>query len=126
MQLVFEHKQFSLIFTPNLSWSKHISAVIDEANQRFGVPKKNKYILSGKSLEIGYFSFIWPIVEYADVIYDSCSKADSGKLENVQLEAAQIVTGCKSHNSRKQLILYLDEIIWPQRKQKTEETILYY
>ncbi len=31
-------------------------------------------------------------VEYGDVIYDSCSKADSGKLENVQLEAAQIVT----------------------------------
>ncbi len=69
--------------------------------------KENKYILSRKSLEICYFSFIRPIVEYGDVIYDSCSKADSGKLENVQLEAAQIATGCKNHTSHKQLYIEL-------------------
>ncbi len=65
------------------------------------------YILSRKSLDIGYFSFIRPIVEYGDVIYDSCSKADLGKLENVQLEAARIATGCKSHASHKQLYIKL-------------------
>ncbi len=70
LQQVFEHKHLGLIFTPNLSWSKHISAVIAKANRCLGVLKKNKYILSRKSLEIGYFSFIRPILEYCDLIYD--------------------------------------------------------
>ncbi len=48
LQQVFEHKHRGLIFTPNLSWSKHISAVIAKANRYLGVLKKNKY----------YFSFI--------------------------------------------------------------------
>ncbi len=103
MQQVFEHKHLGLIFTPNLSWSKHISAVIAKANQRLGVLQKTKYVLSRKSLEIGYFSFIRPILEYGDLIYDSCSKSDSDKLENVQLEAAWIATGCKSHTCHTQL-----------------------
>ncbi len=105
--VISDCKHLGLIFTPNLSWSKHIFAVIAKANRRLGILKKNKYILSRKSLEIGYFSFIQPIVEYGDVIYNSCSKADSGKLENGQLEAALIVTGCKSHTSHKQLYIEL-------------------
>ncbi len=68
LQQVFEHKYLGLIFTPNLSWSKHISTVIAKANRHLGVLKKNKYILSRKSLEIGYFSFICPVLEYGDVI----------------------------------------------------------
>ncbi len=107
LQQVFEHKHFRFSFTPNTSWSKHISAVIAKANRCLGVLKKNKYILSRKSLEIGYFSFIRPIVEYGDVIYDSCSNAYSGKLENVQRDATRIVTGCKSHTSHEQLYIEL-------------------
>ncbi len=74
-----------------------------KANQCLGVLKKNKYILSRKSLEICYFSFKRPTLEYGDLIYDSCSKSDSEKLENVQLEAARIATGGKSHTSHRQL-----------------------
>ncbi len=72
LQQVFEHKHIGLIFTPNLSWSKHIFAVIAKANQLLGVLKKNKYILSRK-----LFHFIHLILKYGDLIYDSCSKSDS-------------------------------------------------
>ncbi len=40
---------------------------------------------------------------YGNLIYDSCSKSDSDKLENVQLEAAQIATGSISHTRHGQL-----------------------
>lgn len=49
---------------------------------------KDKWILSGKRLEIGYISFIWPLAEYGDIIFNSFPEADSDKLENVQLETA--------------------------------------
>ncbi len=54
------------------------------------------------------YSFVWPIVEYGDVIYDSYPKADSEKLENVNLDAAWILTGCKNHNSHTQLYTELN------------------
>jgi hypothetical protein len=128
LQQVYEHKHFDLIFTLNLSWSKHISAAIAKANRRLGVLKKNKYILSRKSLEIGYISFVRPIVEYGDIIYDSCSKADSDKLENVQLEAARIATGCKSHTSHGQLYAELGWIKLSElrKSNKLKKIILYY
>ena len=45
------------------------------------------------SLEKIYMSFIRPILEYADVIWDSQNQSLINKLENVQLDAARIVTG---------------------------------
>jgi hypothetical protein len=38
-------------------------------------------------------SFICPILEYADVIWDSQNQSLINKLKNVQLDAARIVTG---------------------------------
>ncbi len=38
--LVIEHKHLGLLFTPNLSWTKHIAAITAKANRRLGVIKK--------------------------------------------------------------------------------------
>ncbi len=70
---VNKHTHLGLLFTPNLSWTKHITAITAKANRRLGVSKKYKYTLSHKTLEIGYITFIRPILEYGDVIYDACS-----------------------------------------------------
>ena len=40
-----------------------------------------------------YFSFIRPLIEYADVIWDNCTQYQVNKLEKIQNEAARIVTG---------------------------------
>ncbi len=45
-------------FLHQIYLGQNISAVIAKANRCLGVLKKNKYILSRQSLEIGYFSFI--------------------------------------------------------------------
>ncbi len=68
LSMVNELKYLGLLFTPNLSWTKHIAAIIIKANRRLGVIKKYKYTLSRKTLEIGYITFIRPILEYGDVI----------------------------------------------------------
>ena len=46
------------------------------------------------SLQIMYFSFIRPILEYGDVIWDNVSQGLKDQLDKVQNEAARIVTGC--------------------------------
>ncbi len=49
-----------------------------------------------------YLSYIRPLLEYSSVVWDNCSKGDKERLENVQIEAARIITGatklCKIEN----------------------------
>ncbi len=92
----YSNTSTSASFLHQIYLGQNISAVIVKANRHLGSLKRNKYILSRKSLEIGYFSFIHPILEYGDIIYDSCSKSDSNKLENVQLEAVELPQAVKA------------------------------
>ena len=39
-----------------------------------------------------YISFIRQILEYASVVWDSCSADNANRLEKIQIEAARIVT----------------------------------
>ena len=55
--------------------------------------RRLKYEIDRKSLEIIYTTFIRPILEYADVIWDNCSNYEKKELEKIQIEAARIATG---------------------------------
>ena len=55
--------------------------------------RKLKFDLDRKSLETIYISFIRPILEYADVIWDNCSQQEKQELEKILTEAARIATG---------------------------------
>ena len=41
-----------------------------------------------------YLSFIRPILEYADVIWNNCTQYEKDDLDKIQNECARIVTGC--------------------------------
>ena len=62
---------------------------------RLNVMRKLKFILDRKSLEIIYTSFIRPILEYADVFWDTgnCTQYEINALEKIQIETARIATG---------------------------------
>jgi hypothetical protein len=67
------------------------------------------------SLEKNYISFIEPLMEYADVIWYNQKQNLINKLENIQLDAARIVTGgirLTSHDS-----LY-EETKWEKLKDR--------
>ena len=44
------------------------------------------FTLDSKSLEVFYFSFIRPILEYADVAWDNLTQSEEDDLEKIQLE----------------------------------------
>ena len=68
------------------------------------------------SLEKIYMPFIRPILEYADVIWDSQNQSLINKLENVQLDAARIATGGTTLTGLN--ILY-EETKWEKIEDKT-------
>ena len=59
-----------------------------------------KYSLDRKSLIKIYFSFIRPVLEYANLVWDNCTLRESNLLEDVQVSAARIITGLRINSSR--------------------------
>ena len=57
------------------------------------VLRKLKMNISRKCLNQMFLSYIKPILEYADVVWDGCSIDNTDRLERIQFEAARIVTG---------------------------------
>ena len=69
------------------SWNKHIELVIDKAYSRL------KFRLDRLSLEKLYLSFIRPLLEYGDVVWDPHNMYLINILEKVQIEAMRIISG---------------------------------
>ena len=95
------HKHLGMVFTSNFSWSFHIENQVTKCNKLIGMLRRFKYRWSRKALETCYLSFIRPVIEYCDIIYDNCSKGDSNKMDSMQLEAARLVLGAKRGTSHK-------------------------
>jgi hypothetical protein len=88
---VSEHKHIGLVISDNGSWEKHIDMITGKAYKRINISRKLKFILDRKTLQKIYFTFVRPLLEYADVIWDNMSMSLNNKIENVQLEASRIL-----------------------------------
>ena len=55
--------------------------------------RKLKFKLDRQSLEIIYTTFIKPLLEYEDVIWDKCTQYEKQELDKIQNEAARIASG---------------------------------
>ena len=51
-----------------------------------------------------YLSFVRPLLEYADIIFDNCFKQEKLMIENLQYAALRLVTGAKTGTSRELLL----------------------
>ena len=56
--------------------------------------RRLKICLDRKSLQVIYFTFIRPIIEYGDVVWENIPQYLKNDLDKIQNEAARIVTGC--------------------------------
>ena len=90
---VDEHKHLGVIFSNDGSWKSHLDSILAKAWSRVNVLRKFKFILDRKSLEMLYFSYIRPILEYSDIVWDNLTESLTNDLEKLQIEMARIVTG---------------------------------
>ena len=83
-----------------------------------------KHQVSRKVLINIYLSFIWPVLEYADIVWDNCTLHESNLLESVQVEAGRIITGLRINFSKTKLY---EELGWPlyKRREKHKRILMY-
>ena len=116
---VEQHKHLGLIFNQKCSWHHHIQEITGKAWKRLNILGTLKFQLDRRSLQIMYFSYIRPILEYGDIIWDNCFNYEKEEIEKIQIEAGRIVTGAtKSCSSAK----ILHETRWELWKQGVANT----
>ena len=62
--------------------------------KRIGILRNLKFNLDRLSLQTIYISFIRPILEYGDTIWDNMYEYQMEELDKMKNEAARIVTRC--------------------------------
>lgn len=87
------HRHLGLYFTKDCTWHKHINYIKEKAWLRINIIKKLKYKLDRKSLETIDLTFIRPLLEYGDIIWDNFTQYEKQELDKTQNEAARIATG---------------------------------
>ena len=90
---VESHKHLGLYLSNDCSWHKHIDYITEKAWYRISTLRKLKFHLDRKSLETIYITFIRPLLEYGDIIWDNCTHQEKIELDKIQNEAARIATG---------------------------------
>jgi hypothetical protein len=124
---VKHHKHLGIHLSHNLSWNKHAEETAKKATKCLGILRPLKFLLDRASLETLYKSFIRPILEYADIIWDAPDAHRHGLdiLEKVQTEAARIVTGATARCSTENLY---NEVGWEKlslRRRLHRSTMMY-
>ena len=100
---VSEHKHLGLVLQNNCKWDRHIHNLIKKITPLLSCLKSYKYRLSRRSLDRIYRTFILPIFDYADIIYDGCADYLSEELEKYNLEAIRTIIGLVKGTSRDKL-----------------------
>jgi hypothetical protein len=119
---VQSHKHLGLILSSNLTWTEHVDYIATKANKLLNYLAPLKMKLDRKPLEIAYFSFIRPIIEYADLVWDNTKPNDHTLevLDKVNTKAARLVCGA---TARCNVARLYEENKWETLKLIAEKSI---
>ncbi|MCG8113681.1 MAG: reverse transcriptase domain-containing protein [Candidatus Thiodiazotropha taylori] len=125
IQEVNSHKHLGIFLANDCNWHQHINFIKEKAWFRINIMRKLKFKLDRKSLETIYISFIRPLLEYGDNIWDNCTQSEKDDLEKIQNEAARIATGATKLVSLNNLY---KEICWEslQKRRRDHKLTLFY
>jgi hypothetical protein len=100
---VENHKHLGVTITWNCKWAKYINNVCQNATKQIFALRKLKFILNRNNLSKIYVPYILPLLEYACELWDECRPRNADKLDQLQLEAAWIITGLPKFASKESL-----------------------
>ena len=71
---VNSHKHLGIFFSSDCTWHDHLEYIKSKAWTRKNTMRKLKFKLDRQSLQIIYFTFVRPILEYANVVLHNCTQ----------------------------------------------------
>ena len=95
----------------SLSWSPHISNVVNKASRTLNFLKRNLNKCSKQVKESAYLTMVRPQLEYASAVWDPYHVGDISELEKIQRRAARWVLN--DYGRFSSVSLMLDQLKWP-------------
>lgn len=74
IKMVDTHKHLGITLNKTLSWSEHILEISAKAMKHTQLLLLFKYSMNRFTLQRCYLSFVRPILEYGDILFDNCSQ----------------------------------------------------
>ena len=94
VQQYSSQKHLGLFLDNKVDFNKHFDEKINKCNKIIGMMKKLSPSVSRQTLLTIYKSFVRPILDYADIIYDKPHKGSFiEKIERLQYNACLVTTG---------------------------------
>ena len=84
------HKHLGVTFSNDAKWNTHVDNIQSSVSKYLNCIRRLKYRLSRTNKL--YLVYIRPLFEYACELWDNCGIGNSQKLDQLQLEAARIVS----------------------------------
>ena len=101
---VNSQKHLGLILDKSLSFNEHLEEKFKKVNKGIGVLKRLAEHLPRSSLLTIYKSFLRPLLDYGDTVYDHPNnKSFIDKIESIQYNAARAITGAIRGTSKEKL-----------------------
>ena len=119
------HRHLGLTLSNTCTWSEHIQTITTKAWARLNLLRTLKFRVSRKSLEKMYISFVRPLLEYCDSVWDNATTESKKQLDAIHIEAARIITGATKLCS---ISLLLSDIGWEslQDRRNKHKLIIFY
>ena len=85
------HKLLGVVVTDNLTWTDHVNLVCNKVSRGINLLRRISWFLLKESLVCYCNAYILPQFTYADSVWNSCTAAQSVKLERLQNYAARLI-----------------------------------
>ena len=95
VQQVNVHKHLGVHIDSHLSWSYHISAIINKGSSKLGLLRRLRLRLPPLVIQTLFLTCIRPALEYGSVASSGLGKSNSERLERLQRTAARLITGTR-------------------------------
>jgi hypothetical protein len=101
---VCAHHHLGLLFSNNMSWTRHVFNIREKALKKLNLLKGLKFKFSRTTLTTLYKSLVRSNLEYADVVWDGGPQYESDWLASVQTDAGRIITGTMKGTHRESVL----------------------
>ena len=81
IRIVDQHKHLGLTLSSSAQWNDHINNNLETASKVIHIMRRLQVTLTRAALNQIDLSYVRPILEYASIVWDGCSKTSSDSIE---------------------------------------------
>ena len=112
-------KYLGITIYENLTWTEHVTVMSAKINQRIGILKRLRHIISKEELVNVYNSIILPLFEYTDLVSgEKNNKVLMDDLQILQNKAAKVILGLPGAHSATDALEKLNWVELNTRRQQ--------